>query len=146
MGRLFDTVAALLGFTREVTFEAQAALWLEHIASVALQSRDYEMPLRHGAFDYYPLLHAIAWERARGVDRGEIARGFHRAIVRTILEAVWDYPRRQPVVCSGGVFANRLLCGELRSALGERMWLNAVVPANDGGICLGQAALAALRS
>jgi hydrogenase maturation protein HypF len=47
-------------------------------------------------------------------------------------------------VCSGGVFANRLLTDALRAALGDRVWFNALVPPNDGGISLGQAALAAM--
>ncbi len=145
MGRLFDTVAALLGFTREITFEAQAALWLEHLASGAREEITYELPLQNGVFDYRPLLARVARERARGVDPGEIALGFHRAVVGAVLAGASAFPAR-PVVCSGGVFANRLLTEGLREALGERLWLNAVVPPNDGGICLGQAALAAVAS
>ncbi len=143
MGRLFDTVAALLGFTREVTFEAQAALWLEHIATGAAHTPDYELPLTDGVFDYRPLLHRIAWDRARGIAAGDVARGFHVALVGAVVQAAAAYPGR-PVVCSGGVFANRLLSDELGANLGERAWFNAVVPPNDGGICLGQVALAAV--
>jgi hydrogenase maturation protein HypF len=47
------------------------------------------------------------------------------------------------VVVSGGVFQNVLLMQGLRDALGERLWSNRITPANDGGICLGQAAIAA---
>jgi hydrogenase maturation protein HypF len=145
MGRLFDTVAALLGFTREITFEAQAALWLEQLAAGSSVAADYQFELVDGAFDYRPLLRAIAWDRLRGRDPGWIAAGFHRAIVQMVLSAAESY-RHRPVVCSGGVFANRILGDELRAALDERAWFNAIVPPNDGGICLGQAALAALHA
>jgi len=144
MGRLFDTVAALLGFTREVTFEAQAAIWLEHLAAGAPRAAPCELAFVDGAFDFRPLLREIAWDRARGLAVAEIARGFHEAIVRAVVAGAAQYPGR-PVVCSGGVFANRLLSDDLRAALGDRVWFNALVPPNDGGICLGQAALAAVQ-
>jgi hydrogenase maturation protein HypF len=47
------------------------------------------------------------------------------------------------LVASGGVFQNRLLVDMLAAEFGERMWFNAKVPANDGGLSLGQAAIAA---
>ncbi len=85
IGRLFDTVAALLGFTREITFEGQAAMWLEHLAAGA--SRDpkakrgtaaaYAFPLVDGELDYRPLLRAIIGDVAGGRDAGAIAFGFH---------------------------------------------------------------------
>jgi hydrogenase maturation protein HypF len=143
MGRLFDTVAALLGFTREVTFEAQAALWLEHLAASAPGARPYELAPVDGVFDYRPMLRTIAWDRVHGRTPSEIARAFHGAIVGAVCSGAEGYPGR-PVVCSGGVFANRILSEELRAVLGDRVWFNAIVPPNDGGICLGQAALAAM--
>jgi hydrogenase maturation protein HypF len=143
VGRLFDTVAALVGFTREITYEAQAALWLEHLASTAQRAAPYELAFAEGILDYRPLLHALAWDRVRGREPAEIARGFHVALAGAIATASRSYPGR-PVVCSGGVFANRLLCELLRADLEDRAWFNEVVPANDGGICLGQIALASL--
>lgn len=143
MGRLFDTVAALLGFTREVTFEAQAAIWLEHLAAAAPCAAPYELAWVDGVFDFRPLLREVAWDRSRGRAVAEIARGFHEAVARAVVAGAALYPGR-PVVCSGGVFANRLLTDALRAALGDRVWFNALVPPNDGGISLGQAALAAM--
>src|SRR6202011_4395250 len=72
MGRLFDTVAALLGFTREITFEGQAAMWLEHLAAAAGETAQYEFPLRDGELDYRPLLAAVIDDRLRGRDSGAI--------------------------------------------------------------------------
>jgi hydrogenase maturation protein HypF len=51
-----------------------------------------------------------------------------------------------PVVASGGVFQNGLLVELLAAQLGERLWVNVKVPANDGGLSLGQAAFAALQA
>ena len=141
MGRLFDTVAALLGFTRETTFEGQAAMWLEHLAAGAKPCTPYYFSYATGVLDHAPLLRAIVADCVAGRDGDSIAYGFHAAVADAV-EAVCAGHDGQ-VVCSGGVFQNRLLVELVREALGERVWFNAVVPANDGGLCLGQAALAA---
>lgn len=142
MGRLFDTVAALLGFTREVTFEAQAAMWLEHIARASEPVAAYAFPFADGELDYRPLVAQIIRDRRSGRDIGEIARAFHEAVAQGVL-AVCDALEEERIVVSGGVFQNALLLDRLSGALGDRLWMNRITPPNDGGICLGQAAIAA---
>jgi hydrogenase maturation protein HypF len=143
MGRLFDTVAALLGFTREQTFEGQAAMWLEHLAAASGAVAPYLFPFDGAELDYRPLLAAVVADRRRGRERAEIARAFHAAIAAAIV-GIADAAGAPVVVASGGVFQNALLVELLAASLGERLWLNRAVPPNDGGIALGQAALAAL--
>lgn len=145
MGRLFDTAAALLGFTREITFEAQAAMWLEHLALQSAPVAPYPFPFENGELDYRPLLAQTVHDRLRGRDVRECARAFHGAIVQGMLAIVnaFEYER---VVVSGGVFQNALLVHALRDALRDRLWTNRITPANDGGICLGQAAIAACNT
>ena len=147
MGRLFDTVAALLGFTREITFEGQAAIWLEHLASNASEPTStaaYALPYEAGELDYRPLLAAVVADRLRGRDPREIARAFHAALADAVVRVHRAVGARAPLVASGGVFQNRLLLEMLSTRLGDGLWCNRAVPANDGGLCLGQAALAAL--
>jgi len=143
MGRLFDTVAALLGFIREQTFEGQAAMWLEHLARSSGDVEPYAFPLADGELDFRPMLKTIVAERRAGRVPDEIARAFHR----TVAAAVVDIAKRfaiHRVVVSGGVFQNALLMEILVAELGDRLWFNTIVPPNDGGLSLGQAALAAL--
>ncbi len=142
VGRLFDTVAALLGFTREQTFEGQAAMWLEHLARTAPEAAPYPFPFRDGEIDHRPLLAAAIADRCAGRPLAQIARAFHGALAAAVLEIAEELRARR-VVVSGGVFQNALLVEMLASALGERLWINLLVPPNDGGIGLGQAALAA---
>jgi hydrogenase maturation protein HypF len=146
-GRLFDAVAALLGFTREITFEGQAAMWLEHLAACAGRaeraSAAYEFPFRDGELDHRPLLRAIVEDRVRGRETGAIAHAFHAAVAASIVRAHAALAPDRALVASGGVFQNRLLVELLARELGESLWLNRLVPPNDGGLALGQAALAA---
>ncbi len=142
VGRLFDTVAALLGFTREVTFEGQAAMWVEYLARCSGPVKPYEFPFENDELDYRPLLSRIVADRVAGKDIHEIARAVHGAIANGVLAAV-EAVDLEHVAVSGGVFQNAVLVEELRTALGERLWTNEVTPSNDGGICLGQAAIAA---
>jgi hydrogenase maturation protein HypF len=142
IGRLFDTVAALCGFVREVSFEGQAAMWLEHLAAGPGADEVYPFPIVDGMLDYRPLLTRIVRDRANGRDVRAIARGFHRAVAGAVVRLGEPYATR-PIVVSGGVFQNRLLVARLRELLGNRLWTNSAVPANDGGLCLGQAGIAA---
>ncbi len=141
MGRLFDTVAALLGFTREITFEAQAAMWLEHLARSSAPVTAYPFPVENGELDFQPLLARVIDERRGGRDVREIARAFHEAVASGVLAACAAFEEER-IVVSGGVFQNAVLMQRLSETLGERVWTNRVVPANDGGISLGQAAIA----
>ena len=141
IGRLFDTVAALAGFTRAITFEGQAAMWLEHLARSSDESRPYPFPLAGQRLDYRPLLAAIVADRRGGRDPSAIARGFHVALADAVVAATGAL-RIPRIVASGGVFQNTLLVELLAERLGDRLWLNHSVPANDGGISLGQAGIA----
>jgi hydrogenase maturation protein HypF len=150
VGRLFDTAAALLGFTREVTFEGQAAMWLERSARHASTTDAYPFPFANGELDFRPLLEGVIRDRLRSRDKTEIARAFQRGIaqgLRDALATLCDAQGTDTVVLSGGVFQNELLLRDLKSLLEPQrlhIWTNHAVPANDGGISLGQAALAAL--
>ncbi len=142
LGRLFDVAAALCGFTRETTFEGQAAMWLEHAAAGETEGAAYPFPLVDGELDYRPLLRALIADRSARRPPSGIAFGFHAAVANGLAAFAALRPSR-PVVASGGVFQNKLLCELLHERLGDRLWLNARVPSNDGGLCVGQAALAA---
>jgi hydrogenase maturation protein HypF len=151
VGRLFDAAASLLGFTREITFEAQAAIWLEQLARCASLTESYPFPFVGGELDFRPLLLAVAQDRLRGRDVREIARSFQHGIAQGLCDALNVISRRHAldtVVLSGGVFQNELLVEDLKSLLMNgslRVWTNHAVPPNDGGISLGQAALAAFE-
>lgn len=151
IGRLFDTAAALLGFTRGITFEGQAAIWLEHLARTAPPVQPYPFPLEGRELDFRPLLAAVAEDRLRGRDPAEIARAFHEAIARAIEQVALRHAEAEGihhVVLSGGVFQNSLLLARVKDRLGSYpeliVLVNRDVPPNDGGISLGQAALGAI--
>ena len=152
MGRLFDAAAALLGFTREVSFEGQAAMWLEHIARPAPARSGYPLPMIGDELDFRPLLAAVVHDRLRGRNPGEMARAFQRGVadgVSNAIKVLCETNGIDTVVLSGGVFQNELLLEDLKSLLETepiQIWTNAAVPPNDGGISLGQAALAAFRN
>ena len=145
MGRLFDTVAALTGFVREQTFEGQAAMWLEHLARSGENAQPYPFPFENGISDYEPLLRAVIADRLAGRSPNAIARAFHAAIAANIV-AIAESAGIDRIVASGGVFQNALLVEMLVDVLGDRLWLNRIVPPNDGGLSLGQAAIASLSS
>jgi len=152
MGRLFDTAAALVGFTRGITFEGQAAMWLERLARTAPLTTAYPFPLLGRELDFRPLLRAVIEDRMRGRSPGEIARAAQRGIAEGLASAIVTLCQAHAcngwaldtVVLSGGVFQNELLLEDVKSLLENKpveVWTNHAVPPNDGGISLGQAAL-----
>lgn len=150
IGRLFDAASALVGFTRENTFEGQAAIRLEQLARSGDDrgAEPYPFPVEGGTLDPRPLLRAILRDRLRGLPPARIARRFHRGIARGLAGAIirlCEEHTLETVVLSGGVFQNGLLLGMLveETPPGIELWSNRVVPPNDGGISLGQVAMAA---
>ena len=150
IGRLFDAAAALLGFTREITFEGQAAMWLEQMALSAPSTDAYSFPFSGEELDFRPLLLSVIDDRVRGRDLSEIARAFQLGLARGLCDALVSICERQKVntiVLSGGVFQNELLLEDIVGENGDfRIWSNHLVPPNDGGISLGQAAMAAFAN
>ncbi len=149
MGRLFDCAAALLGFTREITFEGQAAMWLEQLGRRAPLTEPYPFPFAGKELDFRPLLDSVIQDRLAGRACAEIARAFQGGVAKGLRDSVMalcHHHRLDAVVFSGGVFQNELLLEDLNSLFKSdpiELWTNHAVPPNDGGISLGQAALAA---
>lgn len=151
MGRLFDAGAALLGFVRETSFEGQAAIWLEQLARGVESVDAYPFPFTGRELDFRPLLQSVVVDRMYGRAAAEIARAFQRGVAEGLCGAIVRIGaerRVHTVVLSGGVFQNELLLEDLKELFDAeemRVWTNHAVPPNDGGISLGQAALAALQ-
>jgi hydrogenase maturation protein HypF len=161
-GRLFDAVAALAGVRQHVAYEGQAAMELEWLASDIDPDTHFPFDLEEEpgqdsiepklVVDTRPLVRAVAQDCARGVAAGRIARRFHSTMV-AIIQAVCHRLRKatgiSDVALSGGVFCNALLSAEAAARLsgdGFDVYRHRLVPPNDGGLSLGQLAIAAAQS
>ncbi len=149
-GRLFDAAAALCGYTREITYEGQAAIWLEQRAREAPPGPGYAFPWDGAELDWRPALSTAVEDRARGRSPRAIARAFHDGLAAALAGAAARLAGERGarvVVLSGGVLQNDLLLRAFLDALPARrgfdVLVNRDVPPNDGGIALGQLALAA---
>ena len=152
MGRLFDAVASLLGVCHEISYEAQAAIELEAMAGGASLAYALSFEIRDdGVIDPAPVLGELLTARARGVAPSALALGFHEAIADAVARSAARASQTsgvRTVGLSGGVFQNALLsrlCRERLSSRGLSVLEHRIVPANDGGLALGQAVVAAHR-
>jgi len=151
-GRLFDAFAALLGLAQVTTFEGQAAMRLESAADKAAAGAyplglGERRPGRPRVLDWEPMLHAALGDLARGVPAATLAARVHEGLVRAIVEVAGEAGERR-VALTGGCFQNRRLAQGAFAALaaaGHEVLLHRQVPPNDGGLSLGQAAVAAAR-
>ena len=152
-GRLFDAVATLLGGRRRVTYEAQAAIELEALARTVERGDapryDGCMTFEDSVLDPTALIAALLADLDSGVDRALIAAGFHEAFGRaTVALAATTAAEHHidTVALTGGVFQNARLTEIVESGLRDRgfdVLVHATIPPNDGGISVGQAAVAA---
>ncbi len=154
MGRLFDAAAALCGVLQEVTYEAQAAIWLEALADPD-ETGAHPFAIARGEdgsylFDPEPLLIALLHERREGVPVPILSARFHNGVadlVRDICLLAREETGIATVALSGGVFQNASLlraAGERLRRAGFAVLTHQLVPPNDGGLALGQAAIAAI--
>jgi hydrogenase maturation protein HypF len=155
MGRLFDAVSSLLGVRHTASYEAQAAMELEHLAHDHMThsgNTEGVLPYRFASaddeIDAAPVLRAMLDDMRRGCAPGPIAAGFHVAVAELIADTA-DRLREatgiERVALSGGVFQNVVLLHLARTALAARhlqVLTHRLVPPNDGGLALGQVAVA----
>ncbi|MBS0013254.1 MAG: carbamoyltransferase HypF, partial [Desulfobacterales bacterium] len=153
MGRLFDTVAAISGVhSGLVEFEGQAAMKLEAAAGrhpeLLEPKAAYPYALladTNGAIELRPLIRAVVDDVQAGRTAAEISRRFHSTLVylfSQICDQIRGSQGLNRVVLTGGVFQNAYLLGIMSAkleAMGFSVYTHRLVPANDGGISLGQA-------
>jgi len=154
IGRLFDAVSSLLDVCQDVTYEGQAAIELEALARTAEGAEpSFEFAIDTTpdgiVLDPAPLLTALLDHVRAGAPPAAAARSFHDALVAAMVEAAVAVRSRTGVATvglTGGVFGNELLVRGAVSALGAAgftVLTHQRVPANDGGLALGQLAVAA---
>jgi hydrogenase maturation protein HypF len=152
MGRLFDAVASLLGLRGVANYEGQAAVELEAIADRSLAS-GYEFEITSaGMIKTDAVIRRVVEDLLAEVSPAEISAKFHLAVaglIVSIARRLRDERGLDRVVLSGGVFQNMFLLAKLCPALeadGFELFTHRRVPANDGGIALGQAVVANARA
>ncbi|MDY6995883.1 MAG: carbamoyltransferase HypF [Actinomycetota bacterium] len=149
MGRLFDAVSSLLGVCQQVSYEGQAAIELEHLARTGRACSAVDFDVGDGVLDPMPVIVALTEGMRGGAEPADLAAAFHDAVVRATVRAAVGAAEIAGVATvglSGGVFANRTLLSGVAAGLRSRgleVLTHRVVPCNDGGLALGQAAVAA---
>jgi hydrogenase maturation protein HypF len=148
-GRLFDSMAALLNICTQSEFHAEAPMRLESA-------------IVHGIKDSYPFsagktigfsdtFRSVLDDIRKGTSEGIISAKFHNTIIKVVedtVEKIHQETGLKKVILSGGTFQNRYLLSNLEPALknsGFDVYTNSRIPSNDGGIALGQLAIAAKR-
>jgi hydrogenase maturation protein HypF len=146
-GRLFDAVAALCGVRHRITYEGQAAIELERLVDRGVRD-GYPVTVTGPVLPGGDLVRAVLADLRAGVDVPVVSARFHLGLAAMLVEAATAAARRRgrdTAALSGGVFANLVLLEAVRSGLedaGLRVLVHSRVPCNDGGVSLGQVAVA----
>jgi hydrogenase maturation protein HypF len=147
IGRLFDSVAALVGVRGLVNYEGQAAIELEALADPNEKSA-YSLDFDNGMIICKNMLHEIINDLRADVPTGMISSRFHNGLANVILQVCNDIKtdtNLREVVLSGGVWQNIILLNKTIPLLQRsnfKVYIHNQVPTNDGGIALGQVAIA----
>jgi hydrogenase maturation protein HypF len=148
-GRLFDAVAAVINACTVSKFHAEAPMRLEAILEPGVEE-NYPFEMAHPV-SFRPAFEAILQDLGKGLPAGVISARFHNTFIN-VLHAVAMNIREETglnkVVLSGGTFQNRYVLGRVEKMLeksGFGVFAQGSIPSNDGGIALGQLAIAAKR-
>jgi hydrogenase maturation protein HypF len=153
LGRIFDAVAALLGLGNHNHFDAQLPMALEAIIEKGIEEC-YDFELVKKSHEPFQLklgrtIEQIIEDIRKATTNGVISAKFHNCLAAALLamaKAARDSSKLNLVAISGGVFCNRYLANRLIKLLKQNdfcVLFNREFPSNDGGISVGQAAIAA---
>ncbi|MBE8965461.1 carbamoyltransferase HypF [Nostocales cyanobacterium LEGE 12452] len=161
VGRLFDAVAAAIGIYRdECSYEGQAAIAMEAIVDVSSLNNDKETLIYPFSFsisdsiyciDSRPMWQALLDDLQQQISQPVMAAKFHKGLANAIVEMVKHLCQENlinQVALTGGVFQNCVLLQQVSKrleTLGIKVLTHSLVPANDGGLSLGQAVIAAAK-
>ncbi len=154
-GRLFDAVAAAVGICSEkIQYEGQAAIELEACiteqAWLEAGQAAYPFLLEEGVLDPAPMWKALLNDLSNVTDLAIISARFHKGLSLAVQQLAIELANNNKIntiALSGGVFQNKTLFEDVKQGLGQqfRVLTHKNVPANDGGLSLGQAVIAATR-
>jgi hydrogenase maturation protein HypF len=151
LGRLFDAAAALAGVRQKVNYEAQAAIEFEALAD-PLEEGEYPFAVNRPEVQPRPAFEALRADVLAGVPLPVISARFHNGLAEMVREVccrIRSESKLNAVVLSGGVWQNQLLLARTLAHLhreGLQVYIHRWAPTNDGGLALGQAAVAIARS
>ncbi|PLW99626.1 MAG: hypothetical protein C0591_02555 [Marinilabiliales bacterium] len=147
-GRLFDAVSALLDICKTASYHAEPPMRLESIAKDTSDLYTFNSGKEIG---FKTVFEGILKDMEQGIDTGLISSKFHNTIIQVIFEMVKKISQQtgiKKVVLSGGSFQNRILLKKAEDSLRDANFVvfsQSAIPSNDGGIALGQLAIAAKR-
>jgi hydrogenase maturation protein HypF len=150
MGRLFDGIASMIGLCQRSRHEGQAAMALEHRIEAEQPPAGYSCTWLDGApyeMDWFQTLEGISRDWKSGRPAADIAARFHATLVDAVADLAGRL-RASKVVLGGGCFQNRILTAwtlERLRADGLSAYHAQRIPPNDGGLAVGQAAIASQR-
>ncbi|MBI5351767.1 MAG: carbamoyltransferase HypF [Chloroflexi bacterium] len=149
MGRLFDAISSLIGIRNQVTYEAQAAIEMEVLSNKFIgEASPYPYQIEDGIMRVGEMFQQIIQDVKSNIETGLIAARFHRTISAMAVDAskrVREETKINEVALSGGVWQNQTLLNLTREDLLREnfiVYTHQQTPANDGGLALGQAAVA----
>ncbi len=149
MARLFDAAAAILLPMGSVSYEGEAAARLEAISDSGTHEHYAYTSRREAAgsparFDWRPLIRGLWTDRQSGVPPGISAAKFHNTLAQWAATMAGSRPEID-VVLGGGCFQNALLTTRVKAGLeriGRHVYPPGAIPPNDGGLAVGQLAIA----
>jgi len=148
-GRLFDAAGALLGFNRNVSYEAEGAIYLEMLAMKSGSEEFIKSSIagENGLyiFNSSMLIEELYKRKTAGENISDLAKIFHNSLIDGVSQmagSVCDQRNISQVLLSGGVFQNRIMLSGVEkklASMGLKVFINKKIPANDAGISAGQA-------
>ncbi len=148
-GRLFDAVSAILNVCTESSFHAEAPMRLEDIIEDENNSEFYPYEISNGIIDFNQMIKALVDDIICQLPISLISTKFHNTVMQIIIEVCNQMRAKykiNKVVLSGGSFQNVYLSKKLEdklSAIDFEVFVQSKIPANDGGLSLGQLGIAA---